>query len=79
MTELSFGGTAITAVPAWVAECTSLEVLYLYCTKIVEPPDVSTLTDLSYLDLEGCDQLRALPDVSAINKNLYLSKPDHLK
>ena len=76
MKELEFSGTPITAVPAWVAECTSLEWLHLGDTKIVESPDLSTLTKLEELRLTGCDQLRALPDVSA-NENLKrFYKPD---
>ena len=102
VTKLDFRHSAITALPAWVAECTSLESLvlggtkkiveppdvstlaslerlFLSDTKFVEPPDVSTLVNLRYLYLGGCDQLRALPDVSA-NKNLdRFDKPGHLK
>ena len=81
MTKLWFSGTPITALPAWVAECTSLKKLNLEGTKIVEPPDLSTLTNLEKLYLGGCDQLRALPDVSA-NKKLRItpsSKPAHLE
>ena len=79
MTRLIFDDTPITALPAWVAECTSLESLSLSRTKIVEPPDVSTLTKLTYLNLHGCDQLRALPDVSANEKLKKFIKPKHLK
>ena len=79
MTELSFIGTPITSLPAWVAECTSLWRLRLNNTKIVEPPDVSTLANLMYLRLDGCDQLRALPDVSANEKLETFGKPKHLR
>ena len=78
MKELIFSGAAITSLPAWVAECTSLESLSLSFTKIVEPPDLSTLVNLEGLYLNGCDQLRALPDVSANKKLGYIGKPKHL-
>ena len=79
MTTLDFRATPITALPAGGAECTSLENLDLRDTKIVEPPDVSTLVNLEILYLHGCDQLCALPDVSANKKLKYFDKPDHLK
>ena len=73
MEGLDFRGTPITALPAWVAECTSLEKLTLsWCKKLVEPPDVSTLTNLGVLDLRGTEIVET-PDVSTLTNLKWLA------
>ena len=81
MTRLYFSRTPITALPAWVAECTSLEELYLErCEKLVEPPDVSTLASLVKLDLSNTKIVEP-PNVSTLTnlETLDLEGCDQLR